>query len=173
MEVQALLAAESAKIDSQIALTLKRAEEISANSAEELARREIIIAQESVQLERERLAAERELEISSVRVRSENQTKEQRVASEVKTMLEKVQAESKAAELRSVALRSEKQAEADGKVAVIKAENEISDRVVQMKVQMHKIDKLPKLARQMMKPVEKIDSIRICLLYTSPSPRDS
>ena len=26
---------------------------------------------------------------------------------------------------------------------------------------MHKIDKLPKLARQMMKPVEKIDSIRI------------
>jgi uncharacterized membrane protein YqiK len=161
MEVQALLAAETAKIDSQIALTRKRAEEISANSAEELARREIIVAQETVQLERERLAAERELEISGVRVRSENQTREERVASEVKSMLDKVQAESKAAELRSVALRTEKQAEAEGKVAVIKAENEISERVVQMKLQMHKIDKLPKLARQMMKPVEKIDSIRI------------
>jgi uncharacterized membrane protein YqiK len=161
MEVAALLAAESAKIDSQIELTRKRAEEIAANSAEELARREIIVAQETVQLERERLAAERELEISSVRVRSENQTNEDRVASEVKTMLEKVQAESKAAELRSVAIRNEKQAEADGKVAVIKAENEISERIAQMKLQMHKVDKLPELARQMMKPVEKIDSIRI------------
>lgn len=161
MEVAALLAAESAKIDSQIELTRKRAEEIAANSAEELARREMIVAQETVQLERERLAAERELEISSVRVRSENQTNEERVASEVKTMLEKVQAESKASELRSVALRNEKQAEADGKVAVIKAENEISERIAQMKLQMHKVDKLPKLARQMMKPVEKIDSIRI------------
>lgn len=161
LEVQALLAAETAKIDSQIELSRKRAAEVEASAAEELARREVVEAQAAVQLEREKLAAQRELEISAVRVRSENQTSEERVASEVKNMLEQVQAESRAAELRAVATRSEMQAKADGKAAIISAENEISDRVLQMKVEMHKIDKLPKLARQMVKPAEKIDSIRI------------
>ncbi len=161
MEVHALLAAETAKIDSQIELSRKRAEEVKATAEEELARRSVVEAQEVVQLEREKLAAERELEISAVRVRSENQSSEERAASEVRNMLERVQAESRAAELRAIAIRSEMQAEADGKAAIISAENEISDRVLQMKVDMHKIDKLPKLARQMVKPAEKIDSIRI------------
>lgn len=161
MEVGALLSAESAKIDSQIELSRKRAEQLQTDAEEELARRGIITAQETVQLEREKLAAERELEISGVRIRSENQTNEERAASEVKTLLERVQAESKVAELRAIATRSELQAKADGKAAIISAENEISDRVLAMKVEMHKINKLPKLAREMVKPAEKIDSIRI------------
>jgi len=161
LEVQALLAAETAKLDSQIALSRKRAEEVAANANEELARKQIIEAQEAVQLEREKLAAQRELEISAVRVRNENQTNEERVASEVKSMLDRAQADSKAAELRALATRSELQAEADGKSAIINAENDINDRVLQMKVQMHKIDTLPELAKRMMKPMEKIDSIRI------------
>jgi flotillin len=37
----------------------------------------------------------------------------------------------------------------------------MSDTLIRMKVDMHKIDKLPELAERMMKPVEKIDSIRI------------
>ena len=161
LEARALLSAESAKIESQIELSKKRALQLKADAEEELSRRDIIAAQESVLRDRERLAAERELEISGVRVRSENQTNEERAASEVKTLLERVQADSKAAEMRAIATRNELQAEADGRAAIISAENEISDRVMAMKIEMRKIDKLPKLAREMVKPAEKIESIRI------------
>jgi flotillin len=83
------------------------------------------------------------------------------VKSEVKTLLDRVQAESKAADLRASAKRSEMKAEADGRAAMIGAENAISEKLMRMKIDMAKIEKLPELAERMMKPVEKIDSIRI------------
>ena len=160
-EVEALLAAETIKIDSQIALAKKRAAELAAQADTELARKKVIAAQEEVQAEKERLAAERELDTALIRVRQESQTSEERAKSEVKTLLDRVRAETNAADMRSDARRSELKAEADGRQAIVAAENSMSDSVMRMKIDMHKIDKLPELAERMMKPVEKIDSIRI------------
>jgi flotillin len=160
-EVHALLAAETTKLESQIALAKKRAAEMAAQAETELARRKVIAAQEAVQAEKEKLAAEREKETALIRTRQEAQTSEERAKSEVKTLLERVQAEAKASDLRAAAKRAELKAEADGRAAIIGAENAISDQVLRMKIDMHKIDKLPELAERMMKPVEKIDSIRI------------
>jgi flotillin len=160
-EVHALLAAETTKIESQIALAKKRVAEMTAQAEIELARKKVIAAQEDVQAQKEKLAAERERETALIRVRQEAQTSEERVKSEVKTLLERVQAEAKAADLRASGKRSEMKAEADGRAAIIGAENAISEKLMRMKVEMAKIERLPELAERMMKPVEKIDSIRI------------
>ncbi len=160
-EVQALLAAESAKIESQISLAKKRAEENAVIAETELSRQSVISAQEKIQAEKERLAAERERETSLIKVRQQAQTSEERTKSEVKTLLDKVQAEAKASDMRAAAKRSELAAEAEGKSALIEAENRLAPEIIAMKLDMHKMDRLPELAEKMMKPMEKIDSIRI------------
>lgn len=160
-EAKALLAAESAKVDSQIALTRKRIEETETSAEAERVRKQVIEAQEEVQAEKERLAAERERETAKIRVKQESEVSTERARSEVETLLERVQAEAKATDLKAAARRNELKAEAEGKAALIEAENARSSEQVRMKVEMHKIDKLPELAERMMKPVEKIDSIRI------------
>lgn len=160
-EVQALLAAETTKLESQIALAKKRSAEMTAQAETEMTRKQVVVAQETVQAEKERLAAERERETALIRAKQESQTSDERVKSEVKTLLDRVQAEAKASDFRANAKRAELKAEADGKAAIINAENAISDKVMRMKIDMHKMDRLPELAERMMKPVEKIESIRI------------
>ena len=160
-EVQALMVAETAKIESQISLAKKQAEENAIIAETELSRQSVIAAQEKVQAEKERLSAERELENAMIKVRQQSRTSEERTKSEVKSLLDKVQAEAKASDMRAAAKRSELAAEAEGRSALIMAENQLSSEVIAMKIDMHKMDKLPELAEQMMKPMEKIDSIRI------------
>ena len=160
-EVQALMAAESAKIESQITLAKKRTEENAIIAKTELSRESVIAAQEKVQAEKERLMAERELETAMIKPRQQNQTSEERTKSEVKTFLDKVQAEAWASDMRASAKRSELAAEAEGKSALIKAENQLSPYIIAMRLDMHMMDRLPELAEKMMKPMEKIDSIRI------------
>ncbi len=160
-EAKALLAAESAKVDSQIALTRKRIEETEVSAEAEKVRKHVIEAQEEVQAEKERLAAERERETAKIRTKQESETSSERARAEVETLLERVQAEAKATDLKAAARRNELKAEAEGKAALIEAENTRSTEQVRMKLEMHKIDRLPELAERMMKPVEKIDSIRI------------
>ena len=160
-EVQALLAAETTKLESQIALAKKRAAEMTAQAETELVRKKVITAQESVQAEKEKLAAERERETALIRVRQETQTSDERTKSEVKTLLDRVTAESKAADMRAASKRVEMKAEADGRAAIIGAENAMSEKVMRLKVDLKKIETLPELAGRMVKPLEKIESIRI------------
>ncbi len=160
-EVQALLAAETSKIESQIALAKKRSEENAIIAKTELSRESVVAAQEKIQAEKERLVAERELETAMIKTRQQNQTSEERTKSEVKTLLDKVQAEAKASDMRAAAKRSELAAEAEGKAALIMAENQLTPGIIAMRLDMHKMDRLPELAEKMMKPLEKIDSIRI------------
>jgi flotillin len=52
-------------------------------------------------------------------------------------------------------------AESQGKAALIAAENGLSDAIIRMRLEKKRMETLPVLVGQMMKPVEKIDSIRI------------
>jgi flotillin len=52
-------------------------------------------------------------------------------------------------------------AESEGRSALIEAENAQSDSILKLRLEMHKLDRLPEIAAQMVKPAEKIDSIRI------------
>ena len=44
---------------------------------------------------------------------------------------------------------------------MIEAENAQSEQILRLRLEMHKLDMLPEIAAQMVKPAEKIDSIRI------------
>ncbi len=160
-ESEALLAAESTKIDSQIALSRKRAEEFDAEAEMELRRAGIVAAQEKVRLEKEKLAARREAETALMRAKRDSDISEEVTKSEVKTLLDKVQAEAKATSVKAEARRHELKSEAEGKAALIAAENDTSDTVLRTKLEQHRIDKMPAIIEQMVKPAEKIESIRI------------
>ncbi|WP_282605332.1 flotillin family protein [Pelagibius sp. Alg239-R121] len=160
-EVTALLAAETAKLDSQIALAHKRAEEISAQAETEMKRGKIIQAQEQVQLEKDRLAAERERATALIRAKQESEVSSERSRSANETLQASATAEAAAAERRAEATLKAMQAEAEGKAAMIEAENIASSELLRIKLDTHKIDKLPEIAERMAKPLEKIDSIRI------------
>lgn len=51
--------------------------------------------------------------------------------------------------------------EAAGRAAMNTAENTLSAEVIRMRLEERKLDRMPEIMTQMMKPVEKIDSIRI------------
>lgn len=160
-EVNALLAAETAKLDSQIALARKRAEEISAQAETEMKRGEIIQAQEKVQLEKDRLAAERARATAMIHAKQESEVSSEQTRSANSTLQENAAAEANATERRAEATLKMMQAEAEGKAAMIEAENIASSELLRMKLDTHKIDKLPEIAERMAKPLEKIESIRI------------
>ena len=160
-ESEALLAAETTKIDSQIALSLKRAEEFEAEAETELRRIGMVSAQEKVQREKEKLAAERDAATALLRARRDSDISDEVTKSEVKTLLDKVQAEAKATSVKAEARRHELKAEAEGKAALAEAENTVSEQVLRTRLEQHRIDRMPAIIEQMVKPAEKIDSIRI------------
>ena len=72
-----------------------------------------------------------------------------------------MQAEAKATSVKAEARRHELKAEAEGKAALAEAENAVSDEVLRTRLEQHRIDRMPAIVEQMVKPAEKIDSIRI------------
>lgn len=59
------------------------------------------------------------------------------------------------------ALQAELEAEAEGRRALVQAENGMSDSLMAMKTEQARLDALPKAISEMVKPAEKIESIRI------------
>lgn len=160
-EVEALLAAESAKVDSEIALARKRMEEMAIQAEAERSRTAVVEAQESLQAGRNRLVAEREGETALIRARHASESAGERARGEAASLVELARGEAEAAELRAAGRRHESAAESEARSTLIAAENLQSEALMRMRLDMHKIDRLPELAERMAKPLEKIDTIRI------------
>ena len=114
-----------------------------------------------MQREKEKLAAERDAATALLRARRDADVSEEVTKSEVKTLLDKVQAEAKATSVKAEARRHELKAEAEGKAALAEAENAVSEQVLHTRLEQHRIDRMPAIIEQMVKPAEKIESIRI------------
>ncbi|MEM6356307.1 MAG: flotillin domain-containing protein, partial [Pseudomonadota bacterium] len=71
------------------------------------------------------------------------------------------EAEARAEEMKAASAKARLLAQAEGEAALFAAQNAQADAIVQMKVDLAKIDALPEVVREMVKPAEKIDSIRI------------
>lgn len=160
-EMAAILSLEEAKIANEIQLAHRRAEAAEAKAAQEQARALVLLAAEQVQAQKDRAVAERERDIALIRQGKELELEEARVKRDVDTLLAKAQAETTAAAAAAEAEKARMQAEAAGRVALNSAENTLSDAVIRMRLEEHKLDRLPEIMTQMMKPVEKIDSIKI------------
>ncbi|NNJ75868.1 MAG: flotillin, partial [Anderseniella sp.] len=84
-----------------------------------------------------------------------------RVKSEAGTILGMAQAEAKSVIDRAKAEKDRLIATAEGTAAVVKAENAQSSELIRMKLDMARIEVMPDMVGRMLKPAEKIESIRI------------
>jgi hypothetical protein len=160
-EIEAQLNSEVRKLESSITLSSKQAEEAHAQAAAELARTEVILAQEKVQTDRERAIADRSLEMAVKRVKEAGEVAEANAATEVTVLLKRAKAEAEATHTRAAAEKARMLAESEGSRALIDAENALSTPVLHMKLEQYRLDRMPEIMSHMMKPIEKIDSIRI------------
>ncbi len=161
LEIEAQLNSETRKVESAIALAAKHAEEAEAQAKAEEARVAIVRAQEKVQTERERAAAERSREISLMRENERGEVELSKADAEAKVLLTKAKAQADATCTEAEAERIRMKAESEGKMAIISAENARSSELMHMQLEQYRLDRLPEIIGQMMKPAEKIDSIRI------------
>lgn len=161
LEISAQLNSETGKIDSAIRLAGKHAEEAKAQAEAERARAEMILAQEFVQTERERAMAERSREIALLRVQEQGQVDTAKADSEAAVIIKRAQADAQAVRTRAESERLRLLAESEGTSALIAAENSRSDSLIKLQLERYRLDKMPGILEQMMKPAEKIESIRI------------
>ncbi len=150
-----------ARSTAAIQLAAKHVEEARAQAQAELARTEIVLAQEHVQTERERAVADRSREMAGKRVQEEGEVASANAETEAGVLIRRAQAEAQAIRARAEAERARLLAESEGSTARIKAENSRTESLMHLELERYRLDKLPEIVAQMMKPAEKIDSIRI------------
>ena len=161
LEIDTQLDVEMSKADSAIALALKQAEEAQAVAKAEHSRTHIVLAKESVQTERDNAIANRSRELAMKRVEEAGQVAEADMATEVNVLLQKSKAEAETVRIAAAAARERMIAESEGDRALIDARNSQSDELMAHKLEKYRLDKLPDIVSQLVKPAEKINSIRI------------
>jgi uncharacterized membrane protein YqiK len=161
LEIDARLSSEVQKVDSAIRLAGKHADEAKAQAEAERARTEVVLAQEHVQTERERAMADRSREISLKRALEEGEVEAAKAETEALVALKRAEADSHAMRTRAEGDRLRLLAESEGNLARIAAENSRSDGLMKLELERYRLDKLPGIISEMMKPVEKIEGIRI------------
>jgi flotillin len=95
------------------------------------------------------------------RVNEAGDVAERNAQTETEVLLKRTKAEADAVRTRAEAERLRLLAESEGAKAVIAARNSRTDAVMHLELEQYRLDKLPAIVEQMMKPAEKIDSIRI------------
>jgi flotillin len=160
-EMKSVLVIDEARIENGIKLARKRAEEAVEKAREEASRAQVILAAEDVQAQKERVIAEREHEIAQMRQKKELLLEDAQIKNEINTLLARAKAKASAATMESDSQRERMEAEAAGKAALFAAENSMSESLVRLRLEERKLDRMPEIMTQMMKPVEKIESIRI------------
>lgn len=161
LEARSDLSVKVARHDTAIKLAAKKAEEASAEAAAQASLTEEAAAREAVVTARETAIAERIKALAVIKAREEAAVDDAKVESQAGTVRALAAAEADAGELKARAVRAELLAKAEGEAAVFAAQNAQSESIVQMKVDLAKIEALPHLVREMVKPAEKIESIRI------------
>lgn len=160
-EMAAIQTLEEAKLNQEAALSRRRAATAEARAAEETARAQVILASEAVQTQKERASTEREREIAMLRQKRDQELLAARTLSETADQRARAAADAEVSAAKSGADRQRMIAEAEGRAALIAAENGLDPAVIAMRLEERRLDRLPEIMTQMMKPVEKIESIRI------------
>ncbi|MEO1680422.1 MAG: flotillin domain-containing protein [Pseudomonadota bacterium] len=161
IDYQAERAKRSAKADSEVQIAAKKAEAATAQAAAAEAIASEVIGRERVITAKETAMAERVKALAVIEAQKEAAVDDTRVASEADTVRAMAEAEARAEEMKAAAAKTRLLAQAEGEAALFSAQNAQADAIVKMKVDLAKIDALPEVVRQMVKPAEKIDSIRI------------
>ncbi|MEM1161816.1 MAG: flotillin domain-containing protein [Pseudomonadota bacterium] len=177
---QAIRAAEIAKEreievadqERQIIIAQKSEEESRARASADEARAEATKAAEAIATARQvaeaerakevaLIEAQREAERAATRVRIEAEAEKEAASDRAQARREEAQAEADAITIRAEAKKQDLLAEAEGQRAIVAAENALDQALINMKVDIARLETMPKLAAELVRPAEKIDSIRI------------
>jgi len=156
----------------QIIVAQKSEEESRARASADEARAEATIAEEAIatarqvaEAEREKqvvlIEAQREAERAATRIRIEAQVEKEAAADRADARREEAQAEADAITIKAAAKKQDMLAEAEGQRAIVGAENALDQAIINMKVEIARLDTMPRLAAELVRPAEKIESIRI------------
>ena len=149
------------KSENIVTMAKKRGEEAKAEAEAIAAKASEAEAEERVQTVRETAVAEREKALALIRAAEQAEVDDTRVKSEADTITSMAEAEAKAMLDKANATKSRLISEAEGKAAIIKAENAQSAELIAMKLDEARLRTLPDVVERMMKPAEKIETIRI------------
>jgi len=140
-------------------------------ASEEQSRSRVVLASETVQTDREVAVAERDKRLATIRAEKEATVEQALTHARMQSLLAKARAEASAIEVAALAEKTRLMAKAEGRAALVAADNTMSDAVIAKRIEEHRLDRLPDIMKQMMKPVEKIDSIRIHQLSGAGTPQ--
>ena len=163
---------EVADQDRQIIVAKKSEEESHARASADTARAEATKAEEAVETarsvamaERQKqialIEAQREAERAATRIKVEATAEKDAAQDRAEAVREEAQAEADSLSIRAEGKKTDLLAEAEGRRAIVEAENAITEEIVNMKVALARLEKLPEIVAEMVKPAEKIDTIRI------------
>ncbi|OWQ93476.1 flotillin [Roseateles aquatilis] len=152
---------EMARQDTQIAIATKSREQSDADAAANLARAESVKAEEAVNTARQVAVAEREKNIQLIEASKE--AEQNAIAVKVSASAEKAAAMDRAEALtiEAQAKQAAALAEAEGRRAINEALNTLSAAQIDLQVRTLLLQQLPNILEQAVRPMEKIDSIRI------------
>lgn len=161
LEVESQMNTQTARHESEVALAAKRIDEAKARAAALLEEAKKVEADAGVETARVIAEAERQKLLALIRAKEEAEVDDTRVASEAETILAMAKAKAEATDIASTARRIEMLAEAEGKRALVEADNSQSEHLMRLKLDLKRIETLPEVVSRMTKPAEKIESIRI------------
>lgn len=159
--LEAELATETARAENVVKLAAKRIEQAVAEAEAQRARTQEVEAEEAVQTAVALAKAERDKALALVRAQEQAEVDDTRVASETGTIIAVAEAEAKATLESATAEKNELLARAEGTAALVRAENTQSSDLMQLKLDRERLRALPGVVEKLVKPAEKIDTIRI------------
>lgn len=136
--------------ESAIEIANKSQEELKAKTAENLAKADEVAAQEKIKTAQETEIANRIKELAIIEAEKLKES-----------IIIKAKGESEGIMAVAEAKEKEYKIDAAGKKSLLEAENSISDQILMNRAQMALIAVLPEVMREMVKPMENIDSIKI------------
>lgn len=171
-EIQQQLEIETAEQERQIQLFKQSQDESKAEAEASFAKADVARATEAVSTARALAAAERAkaLDILAAEKESAVDGLRKRHAAESEALTRVLYAESHftaaksisdAKKLEMVSMAEEYAVKAEGQKAFNEAENSLSDAMIALRQDENRLEALPKIVKQMVKPAEKIDSIKI------------
>lgn len=160
-QIDAELSTETARADNAIQLAAKHIEQAAAEVDVHDARAREAAAEERVRTSRETAAAERDKALALIRAVEQAEVDDTRVRSEAGTMVSMAEAEARATLERAAAEKDELLARAEGTAALVQAENTQSPALIGLKLDRARLEALPGIVEKMVKPAEKIETIRI------------